>query len=88
MYAVTNVFTTQNLESSHTTDLYIATEFAERCNSYDQFQELNILIGQHLFSLCLRSIVCSGRHYSQVVYIEEGLGQGVHTRASFRFWKS
>jgi len=87
MYAVTNVFTTQNLESSDTTDLYIATEFAERCNSYNQFQELNLL-GNSLFSLCLRSIVCSGRHYSQLVYIEEGLGQGVHTRASYRFWKS
>ncbi len=46
------------------------------------------LLGNSLFSLCLRSIVCSGRHYSQVVYIEEGLGQGVHTKASYRFWKS
>jgi serine/threonine protein kinase len=61
--SLTNVFTTQNLESSDTTDLYIATEFAERCNSYNQFQELNILIGQQsfffvfeIYSLCRKTL--------------------------------
>lgn len=34
MHAVTNVFTTPNLEISDSTDLYIATEFAEWCKSY------------------------------------------------------
>ncbi|CAK9227970.1 unnamed protein product [Sphagnum jensenii] len=38
--SLTNVFTTQNLESSDTTDLYIATEFAERGDLYHQNEPL------------------------------------------------
>jgi len=36
-FAVTDVFTAKNLEKPDSTDLYIATEFAERYADYSRF---------------------------------------------------